>query len=63
MMMDYYERRAPKMNLHLINGHYAQAAWQFIIIGVLRTTVDLDQVDAPARFILMVRASSGALER
>jgi len=46
MMVDYYERRAPKMNLHLIMGTMNKRPWQFIIIGVLRTTADLDQVDA-----------------
>jgi len=46
MMGDYYERRAPKMNLHLIMGTMHKRPWQFIIIGVLRTTADLEQVDA-----------------
>jgi hypothetical protein len=46
MMVDYYERRAPKMNLHLIMGTMHKRPWQFIIIGVLRTTANLDQVDA-----------------
>lgn len=46
MMVDYYERRAPKMNLHLIMGTLHGRPYQFIIIGVLRTAADLDQVDA-----------------
>jgi hypothetical protein len=46
MMVDYYERRAPKMNLHLIMGTLHGRPYQFIIIGVLRTTADLDQVDS-----------------
>jgi hypothetical protein len=45
-MVDYYERRAPKMNLHLVMGTLHGRPYQFIIIGVLRTTADLDQVDA-----------------
>jgi hypothetical protein len=46
MMVDYYERRAPKINLHLIMGTLHARPYQFIIIGVLRTTADLDHVDA-----------------
>lgn len=46
MMVDYYERWAPKMNLHFMMGTMHKRPWQFIIIGVLRTTADLDQVDA-----------------
>ncbi len=46
MMVDFYERRAPDRNLHLIMGTMQKRPWQFIIIGVLRTTADLDQVDA-----------------
>jgi hypothetical protein len=46
MMVDFYERRAPERNLHLIMGTMHKRPWQFIIIGVLRTTADLDQVDA-----------------
>ncbi len=49
MMVDYYERRAPKMNLHIIMGTMHKYPWQFIIIGVLRTTADIDQVDAQSR--------------
>lgn len=46
MMVDFYERRAPAMNLHLIMGTLHGRPYQFIIIGVLRTTTDLDKVDA-----------------
>lgn len=45
-MVEYYERRAPAMNLHLIMGTMHKRPWQFIIIGVLRTTVDLEHADA-----------------
>lgn len=45
-MVDYYERRAPAMNLHLIMGTMHKRPWQFIIIGVLRTKADLERVDA-----------------
>ncbi len=46
MMIDFYERRAPSMNLHLIMGNMQKRPWQFIIIGVLRTTTDVDHADA-----------------
>ncbi len=46
MMVDFYERQAPKMNLHLIMGTLHGRPYQFIMIGVLRTTADLEQVDA-----------------
>src|SRR5207237_7449876 len=46
MMVDYYERRAPARNLHLIMGNMHKRPYQFIIIGVLRTMADLDRVDA-----------------
>ncbi len=45
-MVEFYERRAPAMNLHLIMGNMHKRPYQFIVIGVLRTTADLDQVDA-----------------
>lgn len=45
-MVEFYEQRAPKMNLHLIMGNMHKRPWQFIIIGVLRTTADVDQADA-----------------
>lgn len=48
MMVDFYERRVPAMNLHLVMGTLHGRPYQFIIIGVLRTTADLDQVDAQA---------------
>lgn len=45
-MLEYYEQRLPKMNLHLIMGNMHKRPWQFIIIGVLRTTADVDNADA-----------------
>ena len=42
-MVDYFENRVP--NLHLIMGTMYRAPWQFIAIGVLRTTADLEHVD------------------
>jgi hypothetical protein len=51
MMVDYYENRAPQMNLHLTMGTIHKYPWQFIIIGVLRTTVDLHKVDAQKKLL------------
>ncbi len=51
MMKDFYERRAPAMNLHLIMGTMHRSPWQFIIIGILRTKADLDMVDAQQQLI------------
>lgn len=45
-MVEYYEYLAPKMNLHLIMGNLHRRPWQFIIIGVLRTTADVERADA-----------------
>ena len=45
-MVEYFEQLAPARNLHLIMGNMHRSPWVFIIIGVLRTTADLDQVDA-----------------
>lgn len=45
-MVEYFQTLAPTRNLHLIMGNMHKRPWQFIIIGVLRTTADLDQVDA-----------------
>jgi len=45
-MAEYYERRAPAMNLHLIMGTMQKRFYQFIVIGVLRTTADIERADA-----------------
>jgi len=45
-MVEYYEQIAPARNLHLIMGNMHKRPYQFIVIGVLRTTADLGQVDA-----------------
>jgi hypothetical protein len=45
-MTEFYQQRAPQMNLHLIMGNMHKRPWQFIIIGVLRTTADVDHADA-----------------
>jgi hypothetical protein len=50
-MQDFYGTRAPAMNLHLIMGTMKKRQSQFIVIGVLRTTADLDQVDAQGKLI------------
>jgi hypothetical protein len=44
-MVEYFQGKAPTMNLHLIMGNMHKRPWQFIIIGVLRTTADVDHVD------------------
>lgn len=44
-MTEFYEQRAPKLNLHLIMGNMHKRPWQFIIIGVLRTSADIDRAD------------------
>lgn len=49
-MVEYFQVRVPKMNPHLIMGNMHKRPYQFIIIGVLRTTADLDQVDAQRGF-------------
>ena len=45
-MTEYYEQFAPARNLHLIMGNMHRRPWIFIIIGVLRTTADLDKATA-----------------
>lgn len=49
-MTEYFQGKAPTMNLHLIMGNMHKRPWQFIIIGVLRTTADLDRADAQGDF-------------
>ncbi len=50
-MVEFYEHRAPAMNLHLIMGNMHKRPWQFIVIGVLRTTADIDHADAQQQLI------------
>lgn len=50
-MAEYYQTRATAMNLHLIMGNIHKRPWQFIIIGVLRTTADVDRSDAQAQLL------------
>jgi len=50
-MVEYYERLAPAMNLHLIMGNMHKRPWQFIVIGVLRTTADIDHADAQQQLL------------
>lgn len=44
MMTDFYQVKAPARNLHLIMGTMQKRLYQFICIGVLRTTADLGHV-------------------
>lgn len=44
-MTEYFQQLAPKMNLHLIMGNMHKRPWQFIIIGILRTTADVELAD------------------
>jgi len=44
MMTDFYQEKAPARNLHLIMGTMQKRLYQFICIGVLRTTADLGHV-------------------
>ena len=44
MMTDFYQEKAPARNLHLIMGTMQKRPYQFICIGVLRTTADLGHV-------------------
>lgn len=50
-MAEFYEQRAPAMNLHLIMGTMFKRPWQFIIIGVLRTTADVEHADAQGQLL------------
>ncbi|SRR6266496_3794910 len=45
-MVEYYQERVPNMNPHLIMGNMHKRPYQFIVIGVLRTTADVDRADA-----------------
>ncbi len=45
MMHQEYGDRIPQQNLHLIFGNQHKRPWQFIVIGVLRSTLDPDELD------------------
>lgn len=45
MMRQEYGDRIPEQNLHLIFGNLHKRPWQFIIIGVLRSTLDPAELD------------------
>ena len=40
MMSEQYGQRMPAQNLHFIMGNMAKRPWQFIVIGLLRSTLD-----------------------
>ena len=43
-MTEFYQDKAPARNLHLIMGTMQKRPYQFICIGVLRTTADLGHI-------------------
>lgn len=45
MMQQEYDERIPQQNLHLIFGNQHKRPWQFIVIGVLRSTLDPAELD------------------
>jgi hypothetical protein len=45
-LVKMYQETIPSQNVHFIMGTIQQRPWQFIIIGLLRTGVDIDAVDA-----------------
>ena len=45
MMQQEYGERIPQQNLHLIFGNQHKRPWQFIVIGVLRSTLDPAELD------------------
>jgi hypothetical protein len=40
MMSEQYGQKMPAQNLHFIMGNMAKRPWQFIVIGLLRSTLD-----------------------
>lgn len=44
-LIDMYEHDIPNRNLHLIMGNTKKRPWQFIIIGLLRSPVDPEELD------------------
>jgi hypothetical protein len=44
MMAGFYQEKAPARNLHLIMGTMQKRMYQFICIGVLRTSADLGHI-------------------
>ena len=45
MMQQQYGERIAQQNLHLIFGNQHKRPWQFIVIGVLRSTLDPTELD------------------
>jgi hypothetical protein len=45
MMRQEYGERIPQQNLHLIFGNQHKRPWQFIVIGVLRSSLDPAELD------------------
>jgi len=50
-MLEFYEQLAVAKNLHLIMGNMHKRPYQFIVIGVLRTTADVDHADAQQQLL------------
>lgn len=49
MMQQEYGEHIPRQNLHLIFGNQHKRPWQFIVIGVLRSTLDPIELDRQSR--------------
>lgn len=49
MMQQEYGEHIPRQNLHLIFGNQHKRPWQFIVIGVLRSTLDPVELDRQSR--------------
>jgi len=45
IMQQEYGERIPQQNLHLIFGNQHKRPWQFIVIGLLRSTLDPTELD------------------
>lgn len=44
MMAQEYGENIPKRNLHFIMGNMAKRPWVFIVIGLLRSGLDPDEL-------------------
>jgi len=44
MLAQEYGENIPKRNLHFIMGNMAKRQWQFIVIGLLRSGIDPDEL-------------------
>ena len=47
MMAQEYGENIPKRNLHFIMGNMAKRQWMFIVIGLLRSGLDPDELGSP----------------